>query len=161
MTFYTISIQIDDIFFDSQKFVERCLFFTFFCFGHCFIEIIISSFFQRGRNPTSVPGLDPSDEATGNLNDIDQAGSFHEFLQELHTNFGPIASFWYKTKYVVSVSTPSGFKAVQKLFDRPAILFELVEPLIGFKAIQFANGTDGMQRHKRAVDILGKTCTIF
>ena len=115
-----------------------------------------SNYFQRSRNPTSVPGLDPSDEASGNLNDIAQAGSFHEFLQELHTNFGPIASFWFRTQHCVSVSTPSGFKSVQKLFDRPAIFFELVQPLIGLKSIQFANGPDGMQRHKRAVDILGK-----
>jgi cytochrome P450 len=34
-------------------------------------------------------------------------------------------------------------------------LFEFVEPLIGKKSIQFANGSDGMKRHKIAVEALG------
>ena len=71
-----------------------------------------------------MPGLEPTDERTGNLDDISQAGSFHEFLEALHETHGPIASFWYKTQYCVSVSTPSGFKAVQRLFDRPSLIFE-------------------------------------
>ena len=102
-----------------------------------------------------MPGLDSTDERNGNLDDISQAGSFHEFLQDLHETHGPIASFWYKTQYCISVSTPSGFKAVQRLFDRPPLIFEFLYPLIGHKSIQFANGTHGMQRHKKAVDILG------
>ena len=131
---------------------------TFAVFAVVFVSFLLGALFYlapRSHNPTSVPGMDPTDENTGNLDDISQAGSFHEFLQTLHETHGPIASFWYKTKYCISVSSPSGFKDVQRLFDRPALIFEFLYPLIGRKSIQFANGVEGMQRHKVAVDILG------
>ena len=54
-----------------------------------------SNFFQKSRQISTIPGLDPSDDIKGNLDDISAAGSFHEFLVNLHEKFGPIASFWF------------------------------------------------------------------
>ena len=39
-------------------------------------------------------------------------------------------------------------KQVKHLFDRPAALFEMVEPLIGKSSIQFASGDEGRRRHR-------------
>ncbi|XP_014680332.1 PREDICTED: cytochrome P450 20A1-like, partial [Priapulus caudatus] len=85
----------------------------------------------------------------GNLTDVTQAGSLHQFLQKLHWSHGPIASFWWGTQQTVSIASPELFKEHQHVFDRPALLFKMFEPLVGSKCIQFANGEDG--RHRRAV----------
>ena len=69
---------------------------------------------------STIPGLDPSDDVKGNLEDINDSGSFHQFLIELHEKFGPISSFWYGTHFCVSVANAVTFREVQKLFDRPS-----------------------------------------
>lgn len=73
---------------------------------------------------STVPGLNPRDEVTGNVDDISDAGSFHEFLVDLHEIYGPVASFWFGKQYCVSVSNANTFKDVQNLFDRPGIFFD-------------------------------------
>ena len=72
----------------------------------------------------------------------------HQFLLKLHDKYGPVASFWYGTQYCISVGNAEIMKQVKHLFDRPAALFEMVEPMIGKSSIQFANGEDGKRRHK-------------
>ncbi|XP_077997364.1 cytochrome P450 20A1-like [Glandiceps talaboti] len=84
----------------------------------------------------------------GNLPDIDEAGSFHEFLMKLHSKYGPVASFWYGKNYFVSLGSPEAFKYHIKLSDRPLELFEFVKPLVGPQSISFANGEDGFERRR-------------
>ena len=55
----------------------------------------------------------------------------HQFLVKLHNKYGPIASFWYGTEYCISIGNAEHMKKVKHLFDRPAKLFELVEPQVG------------------------------
>ena len=55
----------------------------------------------------------------GNLDDIAKAGSFHDFLMELHEQFGPIVSFWWEKQYAVSIASAELFEEQQHLFDRP------------------------------------------
>ena len=55
----------------------------------------------------------------GNLPDIGRAGSLHEFLMELHEEYGSIASFWMGEKLVVSIASPELFKQHLSVFDRP------------------------------------------
>ncbi|XP_067649589.1 cytochrome P450 20A1-like [Haliotis asinina] len=98
---------------------------------------------------TTVPGLSPTTTEDGNIADINRAGSLHEFLMDLHKQFGPIASFWMGPQLVVSIGSAELFKQHQNVFDRPPELFQLLEPLIGAKCIQYANGSDG--RGRRAV----------
>ena len=78
----------------------------------------------------------------------------HQFLLKLHDKYGPVASFWYGTHYCISVGTANAIKEVKHLFDRPAALFEMVEPLIGKSSIQFANGEEGKRRHKLLVEAM-------
>ncbi|XP_077986431.1 cytochrome P450 20A1-like [Glandiceps talaboti] len=95
-----------------------------------------------------IPGMKKSDPEKGNLPDIDEAGGFHEFLVKLHSNYGPVASFWYGKTYSVSLGSPEAFKDHIKLFDRPPELFEFVLPLVGKDSIQYANAEDGKERRR-------------
>uniref|UniRef100_A0A6I8R7W9 Cytochrome P450 family 20 subfamily A member 1 n=1 Tax=Xenopus tropicalis TaxID=8364 RepID=A0A6I8R7W9_XENTR len=50
--------------------------------------------------------LYPVREASdGNLQDIVNSGSLHEFLVNLHERFGPVASFWFGRRLVVSLGS--------------------------------------------------------
>ena len=42
-----------------------------------------------------------------------------EFLDKLHKEFGPIASFWIEKEFIVSIASPELFKEVSHIFDRP------------------------------------------
>ena len=55
----------------------------------------------------------------GNLPDIGRAGSLHEFLLDLHEEYGPIASFWMGQRLVLSIASPELFKEHLAVFDRP------------------------------------------
>ena len=72
----------------------------------------------------------------------------HQFLLTLHAKYGPIASFWYGPQYCISIGNAEIMKQAKHLFDRPAAMFEMVEPLIGKSSIQFASGDEGRRRHK-------------
>ena len=98
---------------------------TFVVFAVSFILGIIGPLIylapKSKANMSTVPGLNASDETLGNLDDITAAGSFHQFLSQLHEKFGPIASFWYGPQYCVSVCNAQGFKDIQYLTDRPGM----------------------------------------
>uniref|UniRef100_A0A2R9CC69 Cytochrome P450 family 20 subfamily A member 1 n=1 Tax=Pan paniscus TaxID=9597 RepID=A0A2R9CC69_PANPA len=52
------------------------------------------------------PGRRPSlSVADGNLPDIVNSGSLHEFLVNLHEKYGPVVSFWFGRRLVVSLGT--------------------------------------------------------
>nr|XP_054767680.1 cytochrome P450 20A1-like [Lytechinus pictus] len=95
---------------------------------------------------TTVPGLEPSDPVKGNLDEIGDAGSLHQFLVNLHAEYGDIASFYFTDQLCVSIKSPELFKEHQAVFDRPPLLFKLFEPLITPDSIQYANGADGRKR---------------
>ena len=61
----------------------------------------------------------------GNLEDMQDAGSLHEFLINLHEEYGSLVSFWWGTQLVVSLASPEAFEEVKALFDRPSISFDL------------------------------------
>ncbi|OWF40771.1 cytochrome P450 20A1-like [Mizuhopecten yessoensis] len=102
--------------------------------------------YPGSAKPSTIPGLEPTTQEDGNVSDINRAGSLHEFLLDLHKQFGSIVSFWIGKEYVVSIASPELFKEHQGVFDRPPSLFKMFEPLIGPKSIQFANKSDGRAR---------------
>jgi len=95
-----------------------------------------------------VPGLQKSDPVLGNLPDMFKAGSLLKFLQELHAQFGPIASYWHKDVFTVSLADPKYFKITEKMFDRHPAMFEFALPLISWKSMQYLNGDFGRNRYK-------------
>ncbi|XP_070554394.1 cytochrome P450 20A1-like isoform X3 [Ptychodera flava] len=105
--------------------------------------------YTTGRiGKSKIPGMPKSDPENGNLSDITAAGSFHEFLLNLHSKYGPVASFWYGSQYYVSLASPKAWKDHIKIFDRPPELFEFLLPLIGPRSIQYINGAEGKERRR-------------
>jgi len=62
----------------------------------------------------------------GNFGDIAKAGSLHEFLMDLHGQFGNIASFWWGKSYTVSIADAQLFKEHHTVFDRPCKIYSLL-----------------------------------
>ena len=65
------------------------------------------------------------DKISGNLSDIAEAGGFLNFLKRLHSEFGPIASYWQGDVFTVSIADPKYFKDIEKTFDRHPALFKV------------------------------------
>ncbi|XP_040840401.1 cytochrome P450 20A1 isoform X2 [Ochotona curzoniae] len=61
--------------------------------------------YPASRQAAGIPGLTPTAEKDGNLPDIVNSGSLHEFLVNLHERFGPVVSFWFGSRLVVSLGT--------------------------------------------------------
>lgn len=91
---------------------------------------------MSSKKLSTVPGLEPTSEEDGNLCDIANAGSLHEFLLGLHKKFGPIASFWWGELHVISIASADLFEEHRHLFDKPLELFEMFQPLLGPKSMQ-------------------------
>jgi len=110
-----------------------------------------------------VPGLSKTSNKLGNLDDIAKAGSMVDFLKNLHARFGPIASFWYKDVFTVSLGDTKYFKLTEAMFDRHEALFEFAEPLISKKSSQFLKGEFGKARFKLLSEPFGYSgcCQVF
>nr|KAF6494449.1 cytochrome P450 family 20 subfamily A member 1 [Rousettus aegyptiacus] len=61
--------------------------------------------YPASRQASGIPGITPTEEKDGNLPDIMNSGSLHEFLVNLHERFGPVVSFWFGRRLVVSLGT--------------------------------------------------------
>ncbi|XP_076460826.1 cytochrome P450 20A1-like [Babylonia areolata] len=108
----------------------------------------ILQLFKNGTPRSTVPGMEPSDDQQGNMNDIEKAGSLHQFLMGLHKEFGPIASFWWGKQQAVSIASPELFKQHHHVFDRAVELFRLFEPVFTPHSIGFTNGTEWKLRRQ-------------
>ena len=58
--------------------------------------------FELFQQENSVPGLGKTDPYLGNILDIARSGSLTKFINQLHEEFGPIASYWNKDVFTVS-----------------------------------------------------------
>lgn len=80
----------------------------FAIFAVTFVIILVGAvlyLYPSSRRASGVPGLNPTDEKDGNLQDIVGRGSLHDFLVGLHQEFGPVASFWFGSRPVVSLGS--------------------------------------------------------
>lgn len=80
----------------------------FAIFAVTFVIILVGAvlyLYPSSRRASGVPGLNPTDEKDGNLQDIVSRGSLHEFLLSLHQEFGSVASFWFGGRPVVSLGS--------------------------------------------------------
>uniref|UniRef100_A0A671Y1F0 Cytochrome P450, family 20, subfamily A, polypeptide 1 n=1 Tax=Sparus aurata TaxID=8175 RepID=A0A671Y1F0_SPAAU len=82
----------------------------FAIFAVTFVIILVGAvlyLYPSSRRASGIPGLNPTDEKDGNLQDIVNKGSLHEFLVSLHQEFGSVASFWFGGRPVVSLGSVS------------------------------------------------------
>ncbi|KAI4794419.1 hypothetical protein KUCAC02_032072 [Chaenocephalus aceratus] len=80
----------------------------FAIFAVTFVIILVGAvlyLYPSSRRASGIPGLNPTDEKDGNLQDIVNRGSLHEFLVSLHLRFGSVASFWFGGRPVVSLGS--------------------------------------------------------
>ncbi|XP_035533730.1 cytochrome P450 20A1 isoform X1 [Morone saxatilis] len=80
----------------------------FAIFAVTFVIILVGAvlyLYPSSRRASGIPGLNPTDEKDGNLQDIVNKGSLHEFLVSLHEEFGSVASFWFGGRPVVSLGS--------------------------------------------------------
>ncbi|XP_028288523.1 cytochrome P450 20A1 [Parambassis ranga] len=80
----------------------------FAIFAVTFVIILVGAvlyLYPSSRRASGIPGLNPTDEKDGNLQDIVNRGSLHEFLVSLHQDFGSVASFWFGARPVVSLGS--------------------------------------------------------
>ncbi|XP_047432852.1 cytochrome P450 20A1 [Mugil cephalus] len=80
----------------------------FAIFAVTFVVILVAAvlyLYPSSRRASGIPGLNPTDEKDGNLQDIVNRGSLHEFLVSLHQEFGSVASFWFGGRPVVSLGS--------------------------------------------------------
>uniref|UniRef100_A0A674N1N7 Cytochrome P450, family 20, subfamily A, polypeptide 1 n=1 Tax=Takifugu rubripes TaxID=31033 RepID=A0A674N1N7_TAKRU len=80
----------------------------FAIFAVTFVIVLVGAvlyLYPSSRRASGIPGLNPTDEKDGNLQDIVGRGSLHEFLVSLHQEFGPVASFWFGSRPVVSLGS--------------------------------------------------------
>ncbi|XP_045152610.1 cytochrome P450 20A1 [Echinops telfairi] len=61
--------------------------------------------YPASRQASGIPGITPTEEKDGNLPDIVNSGSLHEFLVTMHERYGPVVSFWFGRHLVVSLGT--------------------------------------------------------
>ncbi|XP_076460827.1 cytochrome P450 20A1-like isoform X1 [Babylonia areolata] len=120
----------------------------------------ILQLFKNGTPRSTVRGMEPSDDQQGNLNDIEKAGSVHQFLMGLHKEFGPIASFWWGKQQAVSIASPELFKQHHHVFDRAVEVYRVFEPVFTRHSIVYTNGAEGKLRRQAydsvfKYDILG------
>lgn len=114
-----------------------------------FLLIIVFYLYPGSAKATSIPGMDPSDPKEGNVPDILQAGSLHNFLENLHEEHGPIASFWMGSTLTASIAAPELFEQQLHVFDKPVDLFTLYKPITGDGSLLFSNGTEGRKRRQQ------------
>ncbi|KAK3741218.1 hypothetical protein RRG08_000878 [Elysia crispata] len=101
--------------------------------------------------------MQPSTKEGGNLPDIIRAGSFHEFLTQLHARYGPISGFWFGQVYTVSIASPELFKQHTHASERPPILYRLFEPTFGSASILYTNGEEFRIRKRQYDRAFGHT----
>lgn len=80
----------------------------FAIFAVTFVFILVAAvlyLYPSSRRVSGIPGLNPTDEKDGNLQDIVDRGGLHHFLVSLHQEFGSVASFWFGRRPVVSLGS--------------------------------------------------------
>ncbi|NXT99976.1 CP20A protein, partial [Buphagus erythrorhynchus] len=80
----------------------------FAIFAVTFLLILVGAvlyLYPASRQASGIPGLAPTDEKDGNLPDIIASNSLHEFLVNLHEKYGPLVSFWFGRRLVVSLGS--------------------------------------------------------
>ncbi|KAL9966277.1 hypothetical protein ACROYT_G024326 [Oculina patagonica] len=104
--------------------------------------------FRSSSKGPQIPGVAPSDAVSGNLGDMARAGSVHEYLIELHEQYGEIVGFWWGEQYVVSLSSIEYWKEIQPIFDKPYEQFMFFEPLFGKKSLTYKNGPEARKKRQ-------------
>ncbi|XP_003223588.4 cytochrome P450 20A1 [Anolis carolinensis] len=80
----------------------------FAIFAATFLLLLVGAvlyLYPSSRQASGIPGITPTDEKDGNLPDIMTSGSLHAFQVHLHEKYGPVVSFWFGRRLVISLGS--------------------------------------------------------
>ncbi|XP_076871761.1 cytochrome P450 20A1 [Brachyhypopomus gauderio] len=132
----------------------------FAIFAVTFVIILVGAvlyLYPSSRRASGVPGLNPTEEKDGNLQDIVNSGSLHEFLMGLHEQFGSVASFWFGPRPVVSLASVHQLRQHINP-NRTTDSFEtMLKSLLGYHSGAGVGGTEAVIRKKVYEGAINKT----
>ncbi|XP_066543917.1 cytochrome P450 20A1 [Amia ocellicauda] len=123
----------------------------FAIFAVTFVIILVSAvlyLYPASRRASGIPGLTPTEEKDGNLPDIVDSGSLHEFLVGLHERYGAAASFWFGRRPVVSLGSIDHLKQHINP-NRTSDPFEtMLKSLLGYQSGLGGDAAENLMRKK-------------
>lgn len=132
----------------------------FAIFAVTFVIILIGAvlyLYPSSRRASGVPGLNPTEEKDGNLQDIVNKGSLHEFLVGLHDEFGSVASFWFGARPVVSLGAVDQLRQHINPNWTTDSFETMLKSLLGYQSGSVVGLTDSMMRKKVYEGAINKT----
>lgn len=132
----------------------------FVIFAVTFVIILIGAvlyLYPSSRSASGVPGLNPTEEKDGNLPDIVNKGSLHEFLVGLHDEFGSVASFWFGRRAVVSLGAVDQLRQHINPNWTTDSFETMLKSLLGYQSGSGVGVTESMIRKKVYEGAINKT----
>ncbi|XP_077055630.1 cytochrome P450 20A1 [Siphateles boraxobius] len=132
----------------------------FAIFAVTFVIILIGAvlyLYPSSRRASGVPGLNPTEEKDGNLQDIVNKGSLHEFLVGLHDKFGSVASFWFGRRPVVSLGAVDQLRQHINPNWTTDSFETMLKSLLGYQSGSGVGATESMIRKKVYEGAINKT----
>lgn len=123
----------------------------FAIFAVTFVIILVGAvlyLYPSSRRASGIPGLNPTDEKDGNLQDIVNKGSLHEFLVSLHQEFGPVASFWFGGRPVVSLGSVQQLRQHINPNHSTDSFETMLKSLLGYQSGMGGGATETVRRKK-------------
>ncbi|XP_070813896.1 cytochrome P450 20A1 [Chaetodon trifascialis] len=123
----------------------------FAIFAVTFVIILVGAvlyLYPSSRRASGIPGLNPTDEKDGNLQDIVNKGSLHEFLVSLHQEFGPVASFWFGGRPVVSLGSVQQLQQHINPNHSTDSFETMLKSLLGYQSGMGGGATETIRRKK-------------
>ncbi|KAI5108725.1 cytochrome P450, family 20, subfamily A, polypeptide 1, partial [Silurus meridionalis] len=132
----------------------------FAIFAVTFVVILVGAvlyLYPSSRRASGVPGLNPTEEKDGNLQDIVNKGSLHEFLVGLHDRFGPVASFWFGRRPVVSLGSVDELRQHINPNWTTDSFETMLKSLLSYQSGAGVGGTEALMRKKVCEGAIKKT----
>uniref|UniRef100_A0A669C415 Cytochrome P450, family 20, subfamily A, polypeptide 1 n=1 Tax=Oreochromis niloticus TaxID=8128 RepID=A0A669C415_ORENI len=123
----------------------------FAIFAVTFVIILVGAvlyLYPSSRRASGIPGLNPTDEKDGNLQDIIDRGSLHEFLVSLHDEYGSVASFWFGGRPVVSLGSVSELQQHINPNHTTDSFETMLKSLLGYKSGMGGGASESVMRKK-------------
>ncbi|XP_034533972.1 cytochrome P450 20A1 [Notolabrus celidotus] len=132
----------------------------FAIFAVTFVIILVGAvlyLYPTSRKASGIPGLNPTDEKDGNLQDIVNRGSLHEFLVSLHQQFGPVASFWFGGRPVVSLGSVQQLRQHINPNHATDSFETMLKSLLGYQSGIGGGATENILRKKSYESAINNT----
>ena len=119
--------------------------------GGVLLAIILVFGLNKKKKPTpSQPCEIPGPKSTDISQDIVKAGSFKNYVEQVHDEFdSDLVQFWLNKEHqVVSVRDPAVVSKLLKIGSRPRFLFKFLEGVLGEENFQVMDGENAKECRK-------------